>query len=75
VIYLAVIASVGALGVQMFAQRFTTSAKASLIYIAEPLFAAGFAWILAGQGMSNWELIGAGAILVSMIVGRIPGKK
>jgi drug/metabolite transporter (DMT)-like permease len=75
VIYLAVVASVGALGVQMFAQRFTTSAKASLIYIAEPIFAAGFAWVLAGQGMSNWELVGAGAILVSMIVGRIPGKK
>jgi len=70
-IYLAVIASVVALGIQMFAQRFTTSAKASLIYIAEPIFAALFAWIIASQGMSKIEIIGAIAIIVSMIVGRL----
>lgn len=72
ILYLSAIASVGALGVQMFAQRFTTSARASLIYIAEPIFAALFAWLVGGQGMSPRELLGGFAIIISMIVGRIP---
>jgi len=74
IVYLAAFASVLALGVQMFAQRFTTSARASLIYIAEPIFAALFAWIAGGQGMKTHELVGAGLIIVSMFVGRIPAK-
>ena len=72
ILYLGAIASTGALGMQMFAQRFTTTPRASLIYIAEPIFASLFAWLLIGSGMSKWELVGAGAILLSMIVGRMP---
>ncbi|HHS50953.1 MAG TPA: DMT family transporter [candidate division Zixibacteria bacterium] len=72
IVYLAVIASTGALGIQMFAQKFTTTPRASLIYIAEPIFAAGFAWAIMGFGMSGWELVGAGAIMLSMVVGRMP---
>ena len=71
IVYLAFAATVGALGVQMFAQRFTTSARASLIYIAEPIFASGFAWIFASQYMTQDELLGAGAIILSMFIGRI----
>jgi len=72
IVYLAAIASVGALGMQMFAQKFTSSARASLIYIAEPIFAATFAWIIANQSMSRTEIIGAGFILLSMLIGRFP---
>ncbi len=75
IVYLAAIASTGALGIQMFAQRFTTTPRASLIYIAEPIFAAGFAWAIMGFGMSGWELVGAGAIILSMVVGRLPLKR
>ncbi|MCK5832465.1 DMT family transporter [bacterium] len=74
-IYLGAIASSGALGLQMFAQRFTTTPRASLIYIAEPIFAAGFAWAFAGFGMSGWELIGAGSIILSMLIGHMKWKK
>jgi len=69
--YLGIIASAGALGVQMFAQRFTTSARASFIYITEPIFAALFAWIFIGLGMNSIELLGTGAIFISIIIGRI----
>lgn len=71
ILYLAAIATVGALGVQMFAQKYTTSARASLIYIAEPIFAAFIAWLFARHSMSRIEIVGAGFILLSMLVGRL----
>ncbi len=70
IFYLGIVASVGALGVQMFAQRFTTSARASLIYISEPIFATLFAWLIMGQGLSLLEMSGGVLILASMIIGR-----
>ncbi len=70
-LYLSVIASVGALGMQMYAQRFTTSARASFIYIAEPIFATLFAWLTLGQGMRGMEVVGAAAIVVSITMAHI----
>ncbi len=70
--YLAIFATVGALGVQMFAQRFSTSARASLIYIAEPIFAALLAMVVIGDTMGGMEIVGAVAIILSMFVGRFP---
>jgi drug/metabolite transporter (DMT)-like permease len=72
VVYLATLCSVGALGLQVFAQRFTSSARASLLYLTEPIFAALMAWLFAGLGMSVWEMVGAGAILLSLVVGNAP---
>ncbi len=69
--YLAIFATVGALGLQLFAQKYTTSSRASLIYIAEPIFAVLIAWFFAGHSMSPVEIIGAGFILLSMFVGRL----
>ncbi len=70
IFYLAIFASVGALGLQMYAQRFTTSARASLIYIFEPICAALFAFLFAGHGMSGMEILGASLIFLSMLIGR-----
>ncbi|MCD6531445.1 DMT family transporter [bacterium] len=69
IVYLGVVATVGALGLQMYAQRFTTSARASVIYILEPIFAALFAWIFISQGMKPNEIAGAALIFVATIIG------
>jgi drug/metabolite transporter (DMT)-like permease len=71
IVYLSAIATVGALGMQLFAQKHTSSARASLIYIAEPIFAAVIAWGFAGHKMTSHEIIGAAFIMLSMLVGRI----
>ncbi len=68
--YLGLVASVGALGVQMYAQRFTTSSRASMIYISEPIFAALFAWIVGGHTMARIEIFGALLILIAMLLSR-----
>ncbi|MCD6595765.1 DMT family transporter [bacterium] len=74
ILYLGIIATVGALGIQMFAQKFTTSARASLIYLAEPVFAAIFAYIFISQKMAPTEIFGAFLILISLFIGIIPAK-
>ena len=66
-IYLGLIASVVALGVQMYAQRYTTSNRASMVYISEPIFAASFAWFVGGQSMSSIEIVGAFLIIFAII--------
>jgi len=71
IFYLAAVATVGALGVQLYAQKHTTSSRASLIYIAEPIFAAVIAWVFARHSMTIVEIVGAGFILLSMLVGRL----
>ncbi|RKZ31772.1 hypothetical protein DRQ36_00925 [bacterium] len=72
--YLGIFATVIALGMQMFVQRFTTSSRASLIYVSEPIFAALFAWLFIHDIMTVWEIIGGTAIVMSMVIGRFPSK-
>jgi drug/metabolite transporter (DMT)-like permease len=39
--------------------------RAALIYLTEPIFAAAYAWILAGDGLSSRQIAGAGLIIVA----------
>ena len=48
-------------------QRHTTALRAGLIFVCEPLFAAGFAIGLYGETMSLSALPGAGLMLAAMI--------
>ena len=50
--------------------------RATLVYLFEPIFAAGFAWLVEGATMSRSALYGAGLILVSNIVAELkwPGE-
>ena len=75
IIYLGVVATVGALGLQMYAQRFTTSARASVIYILEPIFAALFAWMVLGETLTIPLLIGAALILTGMVIALVPARR
>jgi drug/metabolite transporter (DMT)-like permease len=50
--------------------------RATLVYLFEPIFAAGFAWLVEGATMSRSAFYGAGLILVSNIVAELkwPGE-
>jgi drug/metabolite transporter (DMT)-like permease len=41
----------------------TTATRAALIFSAEPVFAAAFAWALLGERLTGWSLAGAALIL------------
>ena len=45
--------------------------RAGLIYMTEPLFATGFAWAFTGETLPAAGWIGAGLILVGMILSEV----
>ncbi|MCS7286586.1 MAG: DMT family transporter [Anaerolineae bacterium] len=57
-----------AFGVQTFAQRYTSPSHAALIFSAEPVFAALFAFLIAGEVLGTRELLGCLLILGAMLL-------
>jgi drug/metabolite transporter (DMT)-like permease len=70
--YTAVLATAVALLWQMRAQRFMSSARAALIFCAEPVFAAIASWVWFGERLSALQWGGGGLILVGMVLAELP---
>lgn len=60
---------------QTVAQNYTTSTHAGLIFTLEPVFAALFAYIFAGETLSMRGYAGAGLVLASIIIMEIDFRK
>jgi drug/metabolite transporter (DMT)-like permease len=67
-LFLAVMSTVVALVWQFRAQREMSSARASLIFCFEPVFAALTSWLLWGEQFSALQGLGAGLILLGMVL-------
>jgi drug/metabolite transporter (DMT)-like permease len=52
-------------GIMSYFQPRVEPTRATLIYLLEPIFAAGYAWITIGRGLGASELLGAGLILAA----------
>jgi drug/metabolite transporter (DMT)-like permease len=61
------VASAAAFVVQSWAQRFTPPAHVGLIFAAEPLFAALFAWWWIGERLSARQWLGALVLVGAMV--------
>lgn len=74
ILYLAVVATALVAVVQTYAQRVVPAHLAALIFVLEPVFAAGFAMLLIGERLGTLGWLGAGLILVAMVLaeGRLP---
>lgn len=68
VIYLTVFSTAIPTLLQTYCQRLTTSTKASILLSTESLFAPLFAFFMLGEVLSTRTLIGAGLILMAVIV-------
>ncbi len=56
-------------------QRDTTATRASVIYAAEPVFAAAFAWVLLAERLGPGQAVGAAIIIAGILVAvRRPGE-
>ena len=64
-------ATIAAFYLQTQAQRFTTPTHTALIFSMEPVFAALFAFLLAGERLGARELTGCGLILGGMLVAQL----
>jgi drug/metabolite transporter (DMT)-like permease len=67
-VFTGLIATSVALVWQMRAQRYMSSARASLLLCLEPLFAAVTSWLYWGELFTLSQAFGAGMILVGMVV-------
>jgi drug/metabolite transporter (DMT)-like permease len=71
VLYTGLLGSALVLGVQTAIQRFTSPAHAALIFSLEPVFAALFAFLLAGETLGPRGLLGGALILTGTIVAEL----
>lgn len=70
-LYLAVLATAGAVLMQVYLQRFTAPARVGLILSLEPVFAALFAWLLLSEtlpliGWAGGALVLAGVVMAEL---------
>ncbi len=69
--FLAVIPTLSAFFIQMWAQKVTAPIKVSLIFSLEPVFAALFAWTIGGEAFIPARAAGGGLIVAAMMAGEI----
>lgn len=70
-----ILATSGAYIIQNTMQKFTSATHTALIYTAEPVFSAIFAFILLHEIMSPQAIFGSVLILSGMILGEVKFKK
>ena len=66
-----ILATSVAYGLQTAAQRFTSPTHTALIFSAEPVFAAMFGFLLAGELLGAKEAVGCGLILLGMLTAEL----
>ncbi len=71
IVFLAVVPTLSAFFIQMWAQKFTAPIKVSLIFSLEPVFAALFAWTLGGEAFVPARAAGGGLIVAAMMAGEL----
>lgn len=69
--FLAVVPTLSAFFIQMWAQKVTLPVKVSLIFSLEPVFAAVFAWTIGGESFVPARAAGGGLIVAAMIAGEL----
>ncbi len=70
--YLALFGTVFTYLMQTSMQRFTTVTRTAIIFAMEPVFAALFAFLIAGESLSLKGWLGGGMIVLSMIIAEFP---
>ena len=72
--YTAIGPTVVALLLQMFSQRYMSSARAALLFCFETLFAAACSWLVMGERLSAQQWLGGGLILGGMVLAELPNR-
>lgn len=75
VLLLATLATVASYSILTYQQPRIDPTRASMIYLAEPIFAAIFAWTWAGHPMTGVQIAGAGIILAVNVFVEVLGSR
>lgn len=73
--YLALVATALVAIAQTYAQRVVPAHLAALIFVLEPVFAAAFAFLLLGERLGPQGWIGAGLVLLAMLIAELRPKR
>jgi drug/metabolite transporter (DMT)-like permease len=73
VLVTAVLATALAFSVQVWAQQYTTPTHTAILFSLEPVFAALTSYVVLGERLSGRGLLGAGLILVGILVAELKG--
>ncbi|MGG1661537.1 DMT family transporter [Brevibacillus sp. NRS-1366] len=71
VLSLSILCSAIGFVVQTVAQKYTTPAHTGVIFSLEPVFAALFAFLVTGETLTERGYIGAGLVLISVLIAEI----
>jgi drug/metabolite transporter (DMT)-like permease len=71
IVFLAIVPTLSAFFLQMWAQKSVPAVKVSLIFSLEPVFAALFAWTAGGERFSPEKAAGGGLIVAAMMAGEL----
>src|SRR5690625_3633461 len=71
VIYLAVVATALVLVLQNVAQKYVPPHTAALIFVLEPVFAAFFSWLVAGEQLGLYGWLGGLLVVAAMVLGEL----
>jgi drug/metabolite transporter (DMT)-like permease len=72
VVFLALLPTLSAFVIQMYAQRMISPLRVSLIFALEPVFAALFAWTLGGEEFVTRRALGGLLIFLALIISGLP---
>lgn len=75
VVFLAVVPTLSAFVLQLVGQRHVAPFTATLIFLLEPVFAAGFAWTLGGERLVLLHALGGALIVGAMLLGEFPTRR
>lgn len=75
IIFTAVVATIGAFFIQIFAQKHIGPSRTALILLSEPLFAAIFGYLLLQEVLAGRRLFGAVLLFTAMVVAEVYGKE
>jgi len=64
-------ATVGALGAQNFAQKYTPATRAAIVFAMEPVFAAAISYLAKGESLSPAGWAGSALILAGMLTAEL----
>ena len=69
----AVFATAVAFSIQLWAQQFTTSSHAAILFTLEPVFASMTSYILVRERLANRALLGAAFVLAGILIAELQG--
>lgn len=70
-LYLAFVASALAVVLQAWGQQHVSAVQSAIVYGLEPVFAAVAAWVILGELLGGWAVVGAIMIVTALIISQL----